>query len=109
MPTRELIEQIEGLVGRDACAVVCAAAAEPGRSFGAPIAPAAAGLRPRNLPPIPRWPSAFLDFEQPIAELEAKIDELQLVSSDAEVNIERRDRAPAGQEPRSSRAASSRT
>jgi acetyl-CoA carboxylase carboxyl transferase subunit alpha len=29
----------------------------------------------------------FLDFEQPIAELEAKIDELRRVGSDAEVNI----------------------
>ena len=29
----------------------------------------------------------FLEFEQPIAELEAKIDELRFVSSDAEVNI----------------------
>ncbi len=29
----------------------------------------------------------FLDFEQPIAELEAKIDELRLVTSDKEVNI----------------------
>jgi len=29
----------------------------------------------------------FLDFEQPIAELEAKIDELRFVSDDAEVNI----------------------
>jgi len=29
----------------------------------------------------------FLDFEQPIAELEAKIDELRYVSDDAEVNI----------------------
>ena len=29
----------------------------------------------------------FLDFEQPIAELEAKIDELRLVSSDSEINI----------------------
>jgi acetyl-CoA carboxylase carboxyl transferase subunit alpha len=29
----------------------------------------------------------FLDFEQPIAELEAKIEELRFVSSDAEVNI----------------------
>jgi len=32
-------------------------------------------------------PLNFLDFEQPIAELEAKIDELRFVSSDAEVNI----------------------
>lgn len=32
-------------------------------------------------------PRNFLDFEQPIAELEAKIDELKFVSSDAEVNI----------------------
>jgi acetyl-CoA carboxylase carboxyl transferase subunit alpha len=32
-------------------------------------------------------PLSFLDFEQPIAELEAKIDELRFVSSDAEVNI----------------------
>jgi acetyl-CoA carboxylase carboxyl transferase subunit alpha len=32
-------------------------------------------------------PTSFLDFEQPIAELEAKIDELRYVSSDAEVNI----------------------
>ncbi len=30
---------------------------------------------------------AFLDFEQPIAELEAKIEELKHVSSDSEVNI----------------------
>lgn len=30
---------------------------------------------------------SFLDFEQPIAELEAKIDELKFVSNDAEVNI----------------------
>jgi acetyl-CoA carboxylase carboxyl transferase subunit alpha len=29
----------------------------------------------------------FLDFEQPIAELEAKIEELQLVGSDTELNI----------------------
>ncbi len=31
---------------------------------------------------------AFLDFEQPIAELEAKIEELRHVGSDAEVNIQ---------------------
>ncbi len=31
---------------------------------------------------------AFLDFEQPIAELEAKIEELKHVGSDSEVNIE---------------------
>ena len=31
---------------------------------------------------------AFLDFEQPIAELEAKIEELKHVSSDGEVNIQ---------------------
>ena len=30
---------------------------------------------------------SFLDFEQPIAELEAKIDELRYVSADGEVNI----------------------
>ena len=30
---------------------------------------------------------SFLEFEQPIAELEAKIDELRFVSSDAEVNV----------------------
>ena len=29
----------------------------------------------------------YLDFEQPIAELEVKIEELQLVGSDAEINI----------------------
>ncbi|MGH8143305.1 MAG: acetyl-CoA carboxylase carboxyltransferase subunit alpha [Steroidobacteraceae bacterium] len=33
-------------------------------------------------------PVSFLDFEQPIAELEAKIEELRHVSSDSEVNIE---------------------
>jgi len=32
-------------------------------------------------------PLSFLDFEQPIAELEAKIDELRFVSSDEEVNV----------------------
>src|SRR5215471_12560999 len=31
---------------------------------------------------------AFLDFEQPIAELEAKIEELKHVTSDSEVNIQ---------------------
>ncbi|MDE2338630.1 MAG: acetyl-CoA carboxylase carboxyl transferase subunit alpha, partial [Gammaproteobacteria bacterium] len=31
---------------------------------------------------------AFLDFEQPIAELEAKIEELRHVTSDSEVNIQ---------------------
>src|SRR3954468_8530147 len=31
---------------------------------------------------------AFLDFEQPIAELEAKIEELKHVSSDSEVNLQ---------------------
>ena len=30
---------------------------------------------------------SFLDFEQPIAELEAKIEELRYVSSDSEINI----------------------
>ena len=29
----------------------------------------------------------YLDFEQPIAELEVKIEELQLVGSDAEMDI----------------------
>ena len=29
----------------------------------------------------------FLDFEQPIAELEAKIDELKFVGDDSELNI----------------------
>ena len=29
----------------------------------------------------------FLDFEQPIAELEAKIDELRFVGDDKEINI----------------------
>lgn len=29
----------------------------------------------------------FLDFEQPIAELEAKIEELRMLTSDTEVNI----------------------
>jgi len=32
-------------------------------------------------------PLSFLEFEQPIAELEAKIDELRFVSSDDEVNV----------------------
>ncbi len=32
-------------------------------------------------------PLSFLEFEQPIAELEAKIDELRFVTSDAEINI----------------------
>jgi acetyl-CoA carboxylase carboxyl transferase subunit alpha len=32
-------------------------------------------------------PLSFLDFEQPIAELEAKIDELRFVASDEEVNV----------------------
>ena len=31
--------------------------------------------------------NGYLDFEQPIAELEAKIEELQHVSADAELNI----------------------
>ena len=32
-------------------------------------------------------PLSFLDFEQPIAELEAKIDELGHVGTDSKVNI----------------------
>jgi acetyl-CoA carboxylase carboxyl transferase subunit alpha len=36
---------------------------------------------------VERMALNFLDFEQPIAELEAKIDELKFVSSDAHVNI----------------------
>jgi acetyl-CoA carboxylase carboxyl transferase subunit alpha len=32
-------------------------------------------------------PLSFLDFEQPIAELEAKIDELRFVASDEEINV----------------------
>jgi acetyl-CoA carboxylase carboxyl transferase subunit alpha len=32
-------------------------------------------------------PLSFLDFEQPIAELEAKIDELRFVASDEQVNV----------------------
>ena len=32
-------------------------------------------------------PLSFLDFEQPIAELEQKIDELKFVASDDEVNV----------------------
>ena len=30
----------------------------------------------------------YLDFEQPIAELEAKIDELRLVEGDSEFNLD---------------------
>ncbi len=30
----------------------------------------------------------FLEFEQPIAELEAKIEELRLVGNDNEINIQ---------------------
>ncbi|MEW8461789.1 MAG: acetyl-CoA carboxylase carboxyl transferase subunit alpha, partial [Candidatus Thiodiazotropha endolucinida] len=30
----------------------------------------------------------FLEFEQPIAELEAKIEELRLVGTDNEINIQ---------------------
>jgi acetyl-CoA carboxylase alpha subunit len=47
----------------------------------------------RNLPNpscaavISRMAVAFLDFEQPIAELEAKIEELKHITSDSEVNI----------------------
>ena len=29
----------------------------------------------------------YLDFEQPIAELESKIDELRLVGNDSDINI----------------------
>jgi acetyl-CoA carboxylase carboxyl transferase subunit alpha len=44
-------------------------------------------FRLRFKEPPRRMAMNFLDFEQPIAELEAKIDELKFVSSDAEVNI----------------------
>ena len=37
----------------------------------------------------------FLDFEQPIAELEAKIEELRFVGDDSEVNITKRSRGCA--------------
>ena len=42
--------------------------------------------RARNL--APTMAQSFLDFEQPIAELEAKIDELRHVTSDTAVNIQ---------------------
>ena len=74
------------------------------RSGGLPAAPVRIGLddsAARALPCVGapamfRAPSGgscrgmamnFLDFEQPIAELEAKIDEFKFVSNDAEVNI----------------------
>ena len=44
---------------------------------------------------------SFLDFEQPIAELEAKIEELGHVTADDEVNIEEE---IAGCAPRAARS-----
>ncbi len=42
----------------------------------------------------------FLEFEQPIAELEAKIEELKFLGADSSVNIIRRDQeAAAVEEP----------
>jgi acetyl-CoA carboxylase carboxyl transferase subunit alpha len=43
-------------------------------------------MRARGIPALPMNPN-FLDFEQPIAELEAKIEELRLVGNDNEINI----------------------
>ncbi len=40
-----------------------------------------------NTPELAQFNLHFLDFEQPIAELEAKIEELRLVGNDSEVNI----------------------
>src|SRR5690606_33616424 len=54
---------------------------------GLPRAWAAAMFAPSKDKVTDCMPMNFLDFEQPIAELEAKIDELKFVSSDAEVNI----------------------
>src|SRR5690606_29023461 len=64
----------------------------PGRS-ASPLAGTCPGARPAAMfaPSKDKvtdcMPMNFLDFEQPIAELEAKIDELKFVSTDAEVNI----------------------
>src|SRR6201998_3480849 len=59
--------------------------------------PVSRGLAPRRPRPYPRaafefavkayMAVAFLDFEQPIAELEAKIEELRHVTSESEVNL----------------------
>ena len=51
------------------------------------VAPVADLRTPGRSGILAAMPLSFLDFEQPIAELEAKIDELKFVSSDAEVNI----------------------
>ena len=40
-----------------------------------------------HLRKMPAMDMNFLDFEQPIAELEAKIEELRYVGDDAEINI----------------------
>ncbi len=86
-PSRDLMERLGRIVGRDGVELVLRAA---GRRLS-PQRGAAPVLRICASPAPPAscaaMPLSFLEFEQPIAELEAKIDELKFVSSDAEVNI----------------------
>jgi acetyl-CoA carboxylase carboxyl transferase subunit alpha len=75
--------------------VALAATTVPGRRASGPLSSELAPRRPR---PYARaafefavkafMAVAFLDFEQPIAELEAKIEELKHVTSESEVNIQ---------------------
>ena len=41
----------------------------------------------------------FLEFEQPIAELQAKISELRYVTDDSDINISEEIRLPGGPTP----------
>ncbi len=68
-PTRELLDRLSALVGREGWYLVYGPrndVARRGNQFMA---------------------MNFLEFEQPIAELEAKIEELKFIGSDASVNI----------------------
>ena len=109
--TRELLEQLEGLVGRDGVQVRLRRAAGAADPPGRLRLPGRTVTSPLELEryACDTMAVSFLDFEQPIAELEAKIEELKHVTSDVRGQYPGRDRPAAGQEPAADARASSPT
>jgi len=84
-------DALKTIAARSRCTVP--ASGTPSQAAENALVVAGRTVRPRFAPargvghPPRDMPLSFLEFEQPIAELEAKIDELRFVSSDAEVNV----------------------
>ncbi len=88
-PTRALLDALSGLVGRDGVRLAYGPPETKGTHPFSRIAVAScmalmsAEVRPHYTAGMPLQ---FLDFEQPIAELEAKIEELRFLAEDSDLN-----------------------